>query len=628
MAIIALDEHRDLGAGETETETATPGLPEVLDCFAEVIEAIDSQAGLDEILHLVARKVCALVECSRCSLYLKHSDTGLYRGQVIEPAGEGADERIRRLICGTVADRVTQEVLATRAPVFVRNAQDDRRTVRSIMQTWGVQSMLGVPMIVRDDVVGILYLDNEADPHPFTQEQQALASTFAQLAGIAILQAQRSAELRSNLQTVARQNELLRHSTAIEEKLTRLVLEGGTLADIATAASDLTGKPCAIHDAGFRRLAVGSPCGSDFPSSSVLDNDLRRLPAVESALAGLKPNRPVVVDAIPCAGLLHRFLVARVVLHGKAWGYLAIMEFGSRFTALDLATSRHAATAIAIELSVEGRATAADGQAREGLVRDLVNGLEDHGALVRRAERLSFRTASPHLVCLLATNDEAAPLPTEEIERAYAKVAPGAEPWLTAMPQNGVALVLELAEDCPRPVALARAKETVERLQARLAPKRTVLAALSSACAEPADYACAYTETKQVLGCLRSLRGREDAAMSLLAADDLGAARLMLTMVDGAEADRFTRNTLGSLLERGNRTVEELLDTVRAFFENDRSVRNSAKHLGVHENTIRYRLGRVLELTGLDVATDSAAQLTVQVALLILKIQGRLPTPA
>ena len=188
--------------------------------------------------------------------------------------------------------------------------------------------------------------------------------------------------------------------------------------------------------------------------------------------------------------------------------------------------------------------------------------------------------------------------------------------------------MLELDEDCPRPAALAKAKETIELLRARLAAKRPVLAAISSACMQPADYGCAYKETQQVLGCLRSLRGREDAALSLLAADDLGAARLMLTMVDGAEADRFTRNTLGPLLERGNRTVEELLDTVRAFFDADRSVRNSAKHLGVHENTIRYRLGRVLELTGLDVATDSGAQLTVQVALLILKIQGRLPAPA
>ena len=64
---------------------------------------------------------------------------------------------------------------------------------------------------------------------------------------------------------------------------------------------------------------------------------------------------------------------------------------------------------------------------------------------------------------------------------------------------------------------------------------------------------------------------------------------------------------------------------MRVFFDRGRSVRNSAKFLGVHENTIRYRLGRVLDLTGLDLAADADAQLTAQVALLILRIQGRLP---
>ena len=209
---------------------------------------------------------------------------------------------------------------------------------------------------------------------------------------------------------------------------------------------------------------------------------------------------------MPGDGLLHRFLVARVVLHGKAWGYLAVMEFGSRFTALDLATSRHAATAIAIELSVEGRATTADGQAREGLVRDLVNGLEDHAALVRRAERLSFRMASPHLVCLLASEDESHPLSAQEVERAYAEVAPRRPAVADGGAAERCRARARARRASPRPVALAKAKETVERLRVRLAAKRTVLAAISSACVAAADYGCAYKETQQVLGCLRSLR--------------------------------------------------------------------------------------------------------------------------
>ena len=64
----------------------------------------------------------------------------------------------------------------------------------------------------------------------------------------------------------------------------------------------------------------------------------------------------------------------------------------------------------------------------------------------------------------------------------------------------------------------------------------------------------------------------------------------------------------------------------RVFFDSRRSVRTSAKRLGLHENTIRYRLSRVLDLTGLDVTSDTDTQLTVQVALSILHIQGRLPT--
>jgi GAF domain-containing protein len=615
MATIALDAHRTTRIAP-DAATTGAGLPEVLDSFAEVIEAIDAEAALDDILHLIAQKICLLVGCSRCGVYLKHSDTGLYRGQVIEPSHSSGDERIRRLICGTVADRLTQEVLASRQPVFVRDAPNDPRTVRSIMQMWGVRSILGVPMIVRDDVVGILYLDNEQAPHPFNGEQQALALTFSHLAGVAIQQAQRAVELRANLQTVARQNELLRHSTAIEEKLTKLVLEGGTLADIASAASDLTGKPCTIHDADFRPLARGRAQGGHTPPASVLDDEYRRLPQIQEALAGLKPNRPVVVGPAPGAGLLHRFLVTPVVLHGKTWGYLAVTEFGSRFTALDLATSRRAATAVAIELSVERRVTMADGHAREGLVRDLVNGLDDHAALVRRTELLGFSTLSPHVVCLLAAQDGRAPA-VEDVE--------GAE-WATAVPQNAVAVLLELDASVPRPAAVAAVKQRVERMRQALGGD--VLASISSACLEVGDYGAAYTEAVDVLRCLRSVRGREDTALSLLAADDLGAGRLMLTMVDGDEADRFTRNTLGPLLDGGNRTLAELLDTVRVFFDHGRSVRNSAKHLGVHENTIRYRLGRVLELTGMDVGTDSGAQLTVQVALLILKIQGRLATVA
>jgi len=57
-------------------------------------------------------------------------------------------------------------------------------------------------------------------------------------------------------------------------------------------------------------------------------------------------------------------------------------------------------------------------------------------------------------------------------------------------------------------------------------------------------------------------------------------------------------------------------------------VRETAEQVGVHENTIRYRLARIAELTGLDVATNADDQLAGQLATLVLRLEGALPEPA
>jgi DNA-binding PucR family transcriptional regulator len=57
------------------------------------------------------------------------------------------------------------------------------------------------------------------------------------------------------------------------------------------------------------------------------------------------------------------------------------------------------------------------------------------------------------------------------------------------------------------------------------------------------------------------------------------------------------------------------------------NVRRAATALGVHENTIRYRLSRIEEITGLDIVSDGDVQLAVQLALLILRLEDRLGSP-
>ncbi len=64
-----------------------------------------------------------------------------------------------------------------------------------------------------------------------------------------------------------------------------------------------------------------------------------------------------------------------------------------------------------------------------------------------------------------------------------------------------------------------------------------------------------------------------------------------------------------------------VLDTVRAVLAGGGNLEASARALFVHPNTVRYRLKRATELTGLS-ATDPRGAWTLQVALALAALDG------
>ncbi|MGX6448509.1 PucR family transcriptional regulator, partial [Patulibacter sp. S7RM1-6] len=148
----------------------------------------------------------------------------------------------------------------------------------------------------------------------------------------------------------------------------------------------------------------------------------------------------------------------------------------------------------------------------------------------------------------------------------------------------------------------------------------------SAVCRDPRGMPRAYREARETARCLAAFVAADDGPR-VLAADDLGPARLFVANGDAAAIDRFVTDAVGPLLD-GAEGTGDLLRTLQAFFDHGRSVRGSAADLGVHENTIRYRFARIHGLTGLDVAADPNDQLTVQTALLVLRLRGHAALPS
>jgi sugar diacid utilization regulator len=105
-----------------------------------------------------------------------------------------------------------------------------------------------------------------------------------------------------------------------------------------------------------------------------------------------------------------------------------------------------------------------------------------------------------------------------------------------------------------------------------------------------------------------------DAERPVLAFEETGAYRLLLSAMseDPAELQRFYAETVEPLVAYDEQYESDLVQTVEAFLEADGNVAGTAQRLFTHRHTIRYRLERVRELSGLDVgSTDGREKLSL-----------------
>ena len=105
-----------------------------------------------------------------------------------------------------------------------------------------------------------------------------------------------------------------------------------------------------------------------------------------------------------------------------------------------------------------------------------------------------------------------------------------------------------------------------------------------------------------------------DQERRVLAFEETGAYRLLLSAMseDPGELQRFYAETVEPLVAYDEQYETDLLQTVEAFLDADGNVAGTAQRLYTHRHTIRYRLERVRELTGLDVgSTDGREKLSL-----------------
>lgn len=120
---------------------------------------------------------------------------------------------------------------------------------------------------------------------------------------------------------------------------------------------------------------------------------------------------------------------------------------------------------------------------------------------------------------------------------------------------------------------------------------------LSGICERPLSLDRASREASTALRAAEKLKARTVASY-----DELGVVRLFVAAQGDDSIREFVRQMLGGIIEYDERKDGRLLETLRVYFEANCSQQDAADQLFVHHKTVRYRLTRIEELSGLDLS--------------------------
>jgi sigma-B regulation protein RsbU (phosphoserine phosphatase) len=145
-------------------------------------QTFNSSLDLDQVLNRVMDEVIVVTGAGRGFMMLRERD-----GTLIFRVARGMDRDTIDSPQFQISRSVVERVAREGQPIHTSDARsDDRFSMRQSVQTLGLRSILCVPLVVKDQVTGVVYVDNRLQAGLFTQADLELLIAIAAIAAMAI----------------------------------------------------------------------------------------------------------------------------------------------------------------------------------------------------------------------------------------------------------------------------------------------------------------------------------------------------------------------------------------------------------------------------------------------------------
>jgi sigma-B regulation protein RsbU (phosphoserine phosphatase) len=178
--------------------------------FQELVHTsaiITSSLDLNQVLEEVMDTVIKLTGAERAYLMLRQGTTGELKVQ----AARNWEHETLTQESATFSSGILHSAIESRVPIVTTNAQDDSRFqgMKSVFSL-DLRSIIVVPLVLQDEVIGVLYADNRIEQGVFSKDDIPLLTAFANQASIAISNARLFEKVKDDLKKAQRQVESLK----------------------------------------------------------------------------------------------------------------------------------------------------------------------------------------------------------------------------------------------------------------------------------------------------------------------------------------------------------------------------------------------------------------------------------
>ncbi|MFB8003852.1 PucR family transcriptional regulator [Nocardia sp. NPDC056000] len=471
-------------------------------------------------------------------------------------------------------------------------AQDGAGSVSLADDNWGWAFVLGS----LSGVVGSLIVGSTRAPRP---DEIFLLEILAQVTGAALANAAtheraalHSTELTAINEQLAATVLRLERQRRTLEVLSGAAAYGQGEQGIADAVAQLTDLPVAVEDPfGNLRAWSGPGQPEPYPKATPEQHD-QLLHRLATHNAPLRVHDRVIMLVKPRAEVL---------------GTLALIDPGEQVADAQLFVLAYGSTMLALELAHQRNLAEIELRLRRDLVDDLASGTDNDSAYAR-AQALGHDLRGAHYVVLVHSASH-----TDAIAETARRAASAQSLHVIQGRHSG--MIVLITDRRPDPVAFHHAlREGVDTTP--------ITVGISGRSEQPSDFARSFADAQRAVHIRRRSRIPDGAT----AFDELGFYRLVDAAHTQGQVEDFVREWLGVLLDYDDNRNSDLVYTLAQYLECGGNYDDSAAVLHIHRSTLRYRLGRIRELTGFDLR-DMNVRFNLQAATRAWQFLSVVPDP-